>query len=193
MMNYEEAVRRVTALDQWVCTYPRSNTFGQFRSEYSTRDPELEEFLAASKLDAWPQELIDAVNSLGESVDMGHFLESPDRPWRRISDGPSYGYSRDDTLDQLYAALPADYQVSEAIRAVFDPIKERLHSDEWIGRSRREQLNWLDRELQHLISRIQTPRSAAVVHAYLFEFIDRYDVEGADLDAPVEKGVLPPA
>lgn len=37
-----------------------------------------------------------------------------------------------------------------------------------------------------LISRIQTPESAAIVHAYLFDFIDRYDVEGADLDAPID-------
>lgn len=81
--------------------------------------------------------------------------------------------------------------MSDAIRAAFDPIKQRLHSHEWIGKARREQLNWLDRELQDLISRIQTPESAAVVHSYLFEFIDRYDVEGADLDAPIGKDGLP--
>ena len=82
------------------------------------------------------------------------------------------------------AAAP-NFVMSDAIRAAFDPIKERLHSDEWVGKTRRQQLDWLDGELQGLISRIQTPESAAVVHAYLFEFIDRYDGEGADLDAPV--------
>ena len=114
-------------------------------------------------------------------------MYSRDRPYRRIDQGPSYGDYRDDLLDDLYKKVKADpnYVMSDAIRAVFDPIKERLHSEEWIGKSRREQLDWLDSELQNLISRIQTPESAAVVHAYLFEFIDKYDVEGADLDAPI--------
>ena len=126
-------------------------------------------------------------------MDTDGFLYSRDRPYRRIDQGPSYSDGRDDTLDDLYATMLDDHQVSEAMRAMFDAIKERLHSDEWIGKPRREQLDWLDRELQGLISRIQTPESAAVVHAYLFEHIDRYDVEGADLDDPVEKGALPPA
>ena len=72
-MNYEQAVERVNALDRWVYLYPRSNTFGQFRTEYAALDPELREFLDTSKREDWPQELIDALNSLVESVDMGHF------------------------------------------------------------------------------------------------------------------------
>ncbi|WP_235578485.1 hypothetical protein [Pseudoxanthomonas sp. Root65] len=183
-MNMDEAIDRIHALDRWVCLYPRSNTFAQFHADYAAQDPELEAFLNATEHEDCPQDLSDALNSLGESIDMGQFLESQDKPWRRISHGPSY--SRDTTMDELYAQLPADYQVSEAITEVFEPIKARLHSKEWVGKPRREQLDWLDDELQSLISRIQNPESAAVVHAYLFEFIDRYDVEGADLDVRIE-------
>lgn len=188
-MNMDEAIDRVHALDRWVCLYPRSNTFAQFHADYAAQDPELKGFLDGTEHEDSPQDLIDALNSLGESIDMGQFLESQDKPWRRISDGPSY--SRDETMHDLYAQLPADYQVSDAITEVFEPIKARLHSDEWFGKSRREQLDWLDDELQGLIYRIQTPESVAVVHAYLFDFIDRYDVEGADLDAPIRKETLP--
>lgn len=189
MMDMLEATERVHALDRWVCLYPRSNTFAQFHADYAAQDPELRAFLADSPSDGGPQDMIDALHSLGESVDMGQFLESQDKPWRRISDGPSY--SRDETMDDLYSRLPADYRVSGAIAEVFEPIKARLHSKEWIGKFRRAQLDWLDDELQSLISRIRTPESAAVVHAYLFDFIDRYDVEGADLDAHIE-GPSPP-
>lgn len=185
MMTNEDAEARVRALDAWVSQYPRSNTFRQFWKDYEAQDPELHEFLAKSDRQSWSEGVIDALNALGDGMDTSGFMYSEDRPYRRINQGPSYGDGRDEVMDELYEQLPADYQVSPAIAAAFEPIKERLHSDEWIGKSRREQLDWLDDELQSLISRIQTPGSAAVVHAYLFEFIDRYDVEGADLDAPI--------
>lgn len=191
-MNIEEAVARLHALDEWVCRYPRSNTFAQFRSDYAGQDPELETFLATSDRASWNQDLQDAINSVGESLDIGGVLQSYDRPWRRISEGASYGDYRDDTLEDLYKKVgqDPDYIMSDAIRSVFDPIKQKLHSSDWVGRPRREQLDWLHTELQDLISRIQTRESAAVVHAYLYDFLDRYDVEGRDLDAPISRESL---
>jgi hypothetical protein len=96
-------------------------------------------------------------------------------------------------LDELYKKVEADpdYVMSDAIRGVFEPIKERLLSEEWIGKTRREQLDRLDDELESLISTIDTPDSAAVVHAYLFNFIDKHDFEGADLDARIEGETQP--
>lgn len=186
-MNNEDATARIHALDAWVARYPRSNTFRQFWADYEARDPELKEFLATSDRESWDEGVRNALNMLGEGLDTSGFMYSRDRPYRRIDQGPSYGDGRDELMDELYLRVAADptYFMSDAIRAVFDPIKERLHSDEWIGKPRRQQLDWLDRELQDLISRIETPESAAVVHAYLFEFIDKHDVEGADLDAPI--------
>ena len=185
MMNNDEAEARIRALDAWTAGYPRSNTFRQFWQDYRDRDPELYDFLKNSDWNSFSDGVRDALNALGDGKDASGFMYSKDRPYRRINEGPSYGDYRDEGLDDLYARLPADYQVSPAIAAEFEPIKERLHSDEWIGKPRRQQLDWLHHELQHLISRIQTPESAAVVHAYLFDFIDRHDVEGADLDAPI--------
>lgn len=184
-MNNDEAEARIHALDAWTARYPRSNTFRQFWQDYREVDPELHKFLEESDRASWSDGVLDALNALGDGMDTSGFMYSQDRPYRRINQGPSYGDGRDGVMDDLYSRLPADYQVSPAIAATFDPIKERLHSDEWIGKSRREQLDWLDRELQGLISRIQTPESAAVVHAHLFNFIDRHNVEGADLDAPI--------
>lgn len=193
-MNNDEAEARIHALDAWVAKYPRSNTFRQFWQEYREKDPELDEFLESSDRSTWSEGVRDALNALGDGMDTSGFMYSKDRPYRRINQGPSYGDGRDELLDGLYKKVVAepDFVMSDAIRAAFDPIKRRLHSDEWIGKSRREQLDWLDRELQDLISRIQTPESATVVHAYLFEFVDSYDVEGADLDTPIEGGVPPP-
>ena len=192
MMHNDEAEARIQALDAWVARYPRSNTFRQFWKDYREQDAELHEFLEKSDRDTWSDGVLDALYVLGEGMDTSGFMYSQDRPYRRINQGPSYGDGRDELLDDLYKQVAADpnYVMSDAIRAAFDPIKERLHSDEWIGNSRREQLDWLDRELQDLISRIQTPESAAVVHAYLFEHIDRYDVEGADLIVPIAPGTL---
>lgn len=184
-MNNDEAVARINALEGWVCNYPKSNTFDQFRKDYIEQEREIDAFIATSDRDSWNQAVLDALDSLGETLDIGGFHYSRERPWRRIDQGPSYGDSRDDTLDELYEKLPADYQVSPAIAAAFDPTKQKLHSTEWVGKTRREQLDWLHGELQGLISRIQTPESAAVVHAYLFDFVDKYDVEGADLDVPL--------
>lgn len=194
MMNNDEAEARIHALDAWVAGYPRSNTFRQFWDDYQAQDPELHQFLEKSDRNAWSDGVLDALNALGDGMDTSGFMYSQDRPYRRINEGPSYGDGRDELLDDLYkrVATDANYVMSDAIREAFDPIKERLHSDEWIGKSRREQLDWLDRELQDLISRIQTPESAAVVHAYLFEFIDKYDFEGADLDARIVGAATPP-
>lgn len=193
MINNEEAEVRIDALDAWVATYSRSNTFRQFWQDYREIDPELHEFLEKSDRDSWSDGVLDALNALDDGMDTDGFMYSKDRPYRRINQGPSYGDGRDELLDKLYKKVVADpdYVMSNAIRAAFDPIKTRLHSDQWVGKTRREQLDWLDRELQDLISRIQTPESAAVVHSYLFDFIDRYDVEGADLDAPIEGRALP--
>ena len=193
MISNEEAGARIHALDAWVSLYPRSNTFRQFWNDYRAQDPELHEFLEKSERDTWSEGVLDALNALGDGMDTSGFMYSQDRPYRRINQGPSYGDGRDEVLDDLYKAVVAnpDYAISDAIRAVFDPIRERLHSGEWIGKSRREQLDWLNGELQSLISRIRTPESAAVVHAYLFEFIDRYDVEDADLDAPIGRATPP--
>jgi len=168
--------------------YPRSNTFPQFWRDYHAQNPELAEFINTSDRDTWDQDVRDALDMLGDGMDTDRFMYSRDRPYRRIEQGPSYGDYRDDLLDDLYKKVAADpsYGMSYAIRAAFDPIKDRLHSDEWIGKPRREQLDRLDRQLQDLISRIQTPESAAVVHAYLSNFIDKYDIEGADLDALLE-------
>lgn len=185
MISNDQAESRIRALDAWTARYPRSNTFRQFWVDYEAQEPELHEFLAKSDRNSWSEGVVDALNALGEGMDTSGFMYSKDRPYRRIDQGPSYGDGRDTVMDDLYSQLPADYQVSPAIAAAFDPIKERLHSDEWIGKPRRAQLDWLYDELQNLISRIQTPESAAVVHAYLSDFIDRHDVEGADLDAPV--------
>lgn len=186
-MNNAEASARINALDAWVARYPRSNTFRQFWQDYHAQDPELAEWIKTSDRDSWDQDVCDALDMLGDGLDTDGFMYSRDRPYRRIDQGPSYGDYRDDLLDDLYEKVKADpdYVMSDAIRAVFDPIKKRLYSDEWLGKPRREQLDWLDSELQNLISKIQTPESAAVVHAYLFEFIDRYDVEGADLDTKI--------
>lgn len=194
MMNNDEAEARIHALDAWVAGYPRSNTFRQFWDDYQAQHPELHQFLEKSDRNAWSDGVLDALNALGDGMDTSGFMYSQDRPYRRINEGPSYGDGRDELLDDLYkrVATDANYVMSDAIREAFDPIKERLHSDEWIGKSRREQLDWLDRELQDLISRIQTPESAAVVHAYLFEFIDKYDFEGADLDARIVGAATPP-
>ena len=193
MMKNDEAEVRIHALDAWVARYPRSNTFRQFWDDYDAQDPELDEFLEKSDREAWSDGVLDALNALGDGLATSGLMYSQDRLYRRIDEGPSYGDGRDELLDDLYMVVAADpnYVMSDAIREAFDPIKERLHSDEWIGKSRREQLDWLDRELQDLISRIQTPESAAVVHAYLFEFIDKYDFEGADLDARIEGAPLP--
>jgi hypothetical protein len=192
MMNNAEAAKRIYALDAWVARYPRSNTFRQFWQDYEAQDPELHEFLRTSDRETCDGDVINALNMLGEGKDVGGFMYSSDRPYRRINEGPSYGDSRDELLDELYKKVAADpdYVMSDSIRAAFDPIKAKLHSPEWIGKPRREQLDWLDRELQDLISRIRTPESAAVVHAYLFEFVDRYDVEGADLDAPITEATM---
>jgi hypothetical protein len=190
MMNNDEAEARIGALDAWTAGYPRSNTFRQFWQDYRDRDPELYDFLKNSDWNSFIDGVRDALNALGDGMDARGFVYSKDRPYRRINEGPSYGDYRDEVLDDLYARLPADYQVSPAIAAEFDSIKERLHSDEWIGKPRRQQLDWLDHELQGLISRIQTPESAAVVHAYLFEFIDTYGIEGADLDALITQHAL---
>lgn len=187
-MNNEEATARIHALDAWAARYPRSNTFRQFWQDYEAQDPELEEFLATSDRENWDDGVRNALNMLGEGLDTSGFMYSRDRPYRRIDQGPSYGDGRDDLLDELYKKVAKDpnYVMSDPIRAAFDAIKAKLHSPEWIGKPRREQLDWLDRELQDLISRIQTRESAAVVHAYLFDFIDKHDVEGADLDAPID-------
>jgi hypothetical protein len=187
MMNNAEAAARIHALDAWVARYPRTNTFRQFWQDYDAQDPELAEWIKSSDRDSWDQDVRDALDMLGDGMDTDGFMYSRDRPYRRIEQGPSYGDYRDDIMDDLYKKVSEDpdYVMSDAIRAVFDPIKERLHSDEWIGKPRRDQLDWLEGELQNLISRIQTPESAAVVHAYLFDFIDKYDVEGADLDDPI--------
>ncbi|MEJ2791010.1 MULTISPECIES: hypothetical protein [unclassified Pseudoxanthomonas] len=186
-MKNEEAVARIHALDAWVSRYPRSNTFRQFWKDYDKQDLELAAFLSDSDRGTWDEGVHNALNMLGEGMDTSGFMYSRDRPYRRINEGPSYGDGRDELLDDLYKTVAPDpnYVMSDAIRAVFDPIKERLHSEEWTGKPRRQQLDWLDRELQDLISRIQTPKSAAIVHAYLFDFVDQYDVEGADLDAPI--------
>lgn len=188
MITNEIAQARIHALDAWVSQYPRSNTFRQFWEDYQAQDPALHEFLATSDPTTWDEDVINALNALGEGMDTSGFMYSQDRPYRRIDQGPSYGDGRDTLLDDLYKVVAAnpDYKMSDAIRAAFEPIKQRLHSEEWIGKPRREQLDWLDAELQDLISRIQSPESAAIVHAYLFDFIDRYDVEGADLDAPID-------
>ena len=186
-MDNAEAAKRINALDAWVARYPRSNTFRQFWQDYEAQDPELHEFLGTSDRKTWDGDVINALNMLGEGKDVGGLMYSHDRPYRRINQGPSYGDGRDDLLDELYKKVAADpnYVMSDAIRDAFDPIKAKLHSSEWIGKPRREQLDWLYDELQNLISRIRTPESAAVVHAYLFDFIDRHDVEGADLDQPI--------
>lgn len=184
-MNNDEAEARIHALDAWTARYPRSNTFRQFWKDYREQDPELHEFLENSDRNTWSEGVVDALNAIGDGMDTSGFMYSRDRPYRRIDQGPSYGDGRDGVMDDLYSQLPADHQLSPAIAAAFDPIKERLHSNEWIGKPRRAQLDWLYDELQNLISRIQTPESAAVVHAYLFDFIDKHDIEGADLDAPI--------
>ena len=185
MMDHAEAAARIHVLDAWLASYPRSNTFRQFWKDYRAQDPELHEFLETTYQTTWDEGVRDALNALGEGMDTSGFMYSQDRPYRRINQGPSYGDGRYELLDELYAKLPVGYQVSATIAAAFDPIKQRLHSDEWVGKTRRQQLDWLDGELQDLISRIRTPESAAVVHAYLFDFIDKYDVEGADLDASI--------
>ena len=158
MISNNEAEARINALDAWVARYPRANTFRQFWEDYQGQDPELHEFLESSDRRTWSDGVLDALNALGDGMDTGGFMYSRDRPYRCINEGLSYGDGRDELLDDLYRVVAGnpDYVMSDAIREVFDSIKERLHSDEWIGRPRREQLDWLDRELQDLISRIQT-------------------------------------
>ena len=50
MMDNEEAAARIHALDAWVASYPRSNTFRQFWKDYRAQDPELHEFLETKGL-----------------------------------------------------------------------------------------------------------------------------------------------